>query len=193
LCGRTLSATCGRRMAFLNSMVRSSHAEFVSQLATDRIDFRCPTKNIVPVSWIVEIGVCQGFERDLEWMSADRQRSGCLTCRARKVRCDSKEGVCERCRRLSLECARLNGSSLSPKARVEMSLTAKIVPGLNQAGFKRIRVTSSCLNCRHKKMHRRSTELCPMCPRRTRMCIFRVPSSIHQLGCSLTGAWYLRW
>jgi len=175
LCGRTLSATCGRRMAFLNSMVRSSHAEFVSQLATDRIDFRCPTKNIVPVSWIVEIGVCQGFERDLEWMSADRQRSGCLTCRARKVRCDSKEGVCERCRRLNLECARLNGSSPSAKARVEMSLTAKSVPGLNQAEFKRIRVTSSCLNCRHKKKwHRRLTELCPMCPRRTRMCIFRV-------------------
>lgn len=98
----------------------------------------------------------------------------------RKVRCDSKEGVCERCRRLNLECARLNGSSLSAKARVEMSLTAKSVPGLNQAGFKRIRVTPSCLNCRRKKKCTGDRPNCARCAQEGRECVY---SESSEIGC----------
>ncbi|KAL4891270.1 hypothetical protein BDV59DRAFT_71770 [Aspergillus ambiguus] len=40
--------------------------------------------------------------------SGPRRRTGCLTCRARKVRCDEAKPVCANCTRLRLQCAYKN-------------------------------------------------------------------------------------
>lgn len=79
-----------------------------------------------------------------------RSQTGCLTCRARKVKCDSSSGVCGNCRRLHEICRR--GGSLS---NVSMAGTLDQTPDtlltFTKAGMKRRRTLSSCLSCRNLK------------------------------------------
>lgn len=83
-----------------------------------------------------------------------RSKTGCMTCRARKVRCDLQHGSsdsCGRCARLKLECVRSENESLPQEARMAMSMTANRRRDLNQAGLHRIRTGSSCRFCRSRR------------------------------------------
>ena len=70
-----------------------------------------------------------------------RSKSGCQTCRARKVRCDERAGVCLNCERLGLPCAPSTENTTPPK-RPETAATS---------GFKRKRTFRSCAGCRASK------------------------------------------
>ncbi|KAI8579976.1 hypothetical protein K450DRAFT_240004 [Umbelopsis ramanniana AG] len=74
-----------------------------------------------------------------------RSKSGCLTCRARRVKCDTRSGVCGNCSRLHEVCRRGNG----PVHTVE--LTAETMSTLTKAGTVRRRTIRSCLECRNQK------------------------------------------
>lgn len=74
-----------------------------------------------------------------------RSRSGCLTCRARRVKCDRSFGICGNCSRLQEVCRRGNG----PVHTVE--LTAETLSTLTKAGTARRRTIKSCLECRMQK------------------------------------------
>ena len=75
-----------------------------------------------------------------------RSKSGCQTCRARKVRCDERPGVCFNCERLGLPCAVSTSSSEhnEPHAR-------KSSDGILTSGVKRKRTFRSCAGCRASK------------------------------------------
>lgn len=45
-----------------------------------------------------------------------RTRSGCFTCRARRIKCDESRPICERCRKGSRECVYPSPTTPSPKA-----------------------------------------------------------------------------
>ena len=71
-----------------------------------------------------------------------RSKSGCQTCRARKVRCDERTGVCLNCERLGLPCAPSTEQNPTPPRRPEVASTS---------GFKRKRTFRSCAGCRASK------------------------------------------
>ena len=71
-----------------------------------------------------------------------RSKSGCVTCRARKVRCDERRPVCLNCERLNLPCTPSKDQSQTQARRQEPTATA---------GFKRKRTFRSCIGCRASK------------------------------------------
>lgn len=65
-----------------------------------------------------------------------RRRSGCLTCRSKKVKCDEQRLACGRCRRLALKCewATASQSRGRDKARSKVRPTPKkILPNVQYA------------------------------------------------------------
>jgi hypothetical protein len=75
-----------------------------------------------------------------------RSKSGCQTCRARKVRCDERPEVCLNCEKLGLPC---NGPAIpSGQTKQAASDTAES-PVV--AGVKRKRTFRSCTECRATK------------------------------------------
>ncbi|OBT70780.1 hypothetical protein VF21_10265 [Pseudogymnoascus sp. 05NY08] len=65
-----------------------------------------------------------------------RKRSGCLTCRSKKVKCDEQRSACGRCRRLALKCewATASQSRGRDKARSKPRPTPKkILPNVHYA------------------------------------------------------------
>lgn len=71
-----------------------------------------------------------------------RSKSGCQTCRARKVRCDERAGVCLNCERLGLPCAPSTDQQPTPPRAAEAVATS---------GLKRKRTFRSCAGCRASK------------------------------------------
>jgi hypothetical protein len=74
-----------------------------------------------------------------------RSKLGCLTCRARRVKCDTSFGVCGNCSRLHEVCRRGTG----PARTVE--LTAETLSIFTKAGTIRRRALRSCIECRNQK------------------------------------------
>ena len=72
-----------------------------------------------------------------------RSKSGCSTCRARKVRCDERPGICVNCERLNLSCSFEGDQEESSTKQHEATATA---------GFKRKRTFRSCVGCRASKV-----------------------------------------
>lgn len=100
-----------------------------------------------------------------------RSRSGCLTCRARKVKCDSNYGVCGNCRRLQEICRRgtQSGDSLSPT----LDHTPETLLTFTKAGMKRRRTLTSCQNCRLlKRKCSGERPACHRCQEKKLVCIF---------------------
>ncbi|KAH8878938.1 hypothetical protein GQ53DRAFT_739552 [Thozetella sp. PMI_491] len=64
-----------------------------------------------------------------------RTRTGCLTCRARKIKCDESVVVCDNCSRSSLQCLRSANESLSGST----------------PGTRRQRIKRSCVACKLAK------------------------------------------
>ncbi|KAI1336578.1 hypothetical protein F5Y15DRAFT_393359 [Xylariaceae sp. FL0016] len=84
--------------------------------------------------------------RDVGGMMKQRSRTGCRTCRSRKVKCDEKPGGCSNCERLSLPCSNGLSHPLDP-----------VIPKCHQdvarplAGPRRSRTYRSCRACRGSK------------------------------------------
>ncbi|KAL1966866.1 hypothetical protein VTN77DRAFT_3831 [Rasamsonia byssochlamydoides] len=70
--------------------------------------------------------------------SGPRRKTGCLTCRRRKVRCDEMKPVCRHCTRLRLKCAyksALEVSTASTRQRVEKMRVPDAAPYSPDATF----------------------------------------------------------
>ncbi|KAE8443607.1 hypothetical protein EG329_001540 [Mollisiaceae sp. DMI_Dod_QoI] len=80
----------------------------------------------------------------------ERSRSGCITCRARKVKCDEHPGACLNCGRLGVDCAGYSSKPLSKSARSQLR-AKKADHTLTEAGLERKRLRSSCRPCRKSK------------------------------------------
>lgn len=91
-----------------------------------------------------------------------RSKSGCATCRARKVRCDERTPVCRNCERLALPCA--NGTDQIQTPAQQPNATAA-------AGFKRKRTFRSCIGCRASKTRCSGDKpICVRCRERSLQC-----------------------
>jgi Fungal specific transcription factor domain/Fungal Zn(2)-Cys(6) binuclear cluster domain len=96
-----------------------------------------------------------------------RSKSGCLTCRARKIKCDTSFGVCGNCSRLHEVCRRGNG----PARTVE--LTTETLSTLTKAGTARRRTIRSCLECRTQKRKCSGNQpACNRCVYKNQLCTY---------------------
>ena len=112
---------------------------------------------------------------------ATRSRSGCLTCRARKLRCDKNEDgdddddnePCGRCARLGMQCITSNNASLSQQERAQLRGDAVRRRDLNQAGFVRLRSAASCQHCRSRRQKCSGDRpTCARCLQSNRICVY---------------------
>lgn len=77
-----------------------------------------------------------------------RGLTGCLTCRARKTKCDEDAGTCRKCKKRGSRCVWGDNTSLTERERKELSAMAAGSQDLTQAGLGRRRIAKSCTNCR---------------------------------------------
>ncbi|TPX16867.1 uncharacterized protein E0L32_003429 [Thyridium curvatum] len=109
---------------------------------------------------------------------ATRSRAGCLTCRARKLRCDrngpdATGSSCGRCARLGVKCVSSNNASLSQKERRQLQGDAARRHDLNQAGFTRLRTAASCRYCRSRRQKCSGDRpACARCQQSKQECIY---------------------
>ncbi len=100
--------------------------------------------------------VCGEFLRPHQSMSSgdggkarpQRGLTGCLTCRARKTKCDEEAGTCRKCKKRGSRCVWGDNTSLTERERKELSAMAAGSQDLTQAGLGRRRIAKSCTNCR---------------------------------------------
>ncbi|KAF8847239.1 hypothetical protein BDZ45DRAFT_607734 [Acephala macrosclerotiorum] len=79
-------------------------------------------------------------------------RTGCSTCRARKVKCGERPGICANCERLELHCAGPNDHSERAKqASLQDSNDGTTVRDGSESRSKRKRTYRSCTECRSSK------------------------------------------
>ena len=111
--------------------------------------------------------------RDESKMSRKRARTGCLTCRARKIKCDESASICNNCSRVDLECARSTNESLPQSVRFELANRAQNSPKLTQAGLERRRIKRSCVTCKlAKKRCGGERPQCARCLGKSLNCIY---------------------
>jgi hypothetical protein len=106
-----------------------------------------------------------------------RSRAGCLTCRARKLKCrgySGASGTCTSCARLGIDCVPSNGTSLSQGEREKLlQEAARDGSNITQAGLARLRTAASCRPC---KVRRRKCSgdrpACSQCKQRNQDCVY---------------------
>ncbi|KAI0973781.1 hypothetical protein F4678DRAFT_459268 [Xylaria arbuscula] len=121
-------------------------------------------------------------EVDDESASADkkkkntRSRNGCLTCRARKIKCDETPESCLNCDRIQAVCpgygnAQINRSDFN-------QLQGQSSDDLTEAGIKRSRSLVSCEGCRRAKTKCvREGPACAKCLQKNVPCVFQASDS----------------
>ncbi|KAJ9160729.1 Sterol uptake control protein 2 [Coniochaeta hoffmannii] len=96
--------------------------------------------------------------------SAPRTSHTCVTCRARKVRCDGRRGICTNCERLGFACS------------YDESVAIEVVDstGTTSISVPRRRVRQACLSC-HAKKARCSGQMpkCDRCRVQGLECVYR--------------------
>ncbi len=94
-----------------------------------------------------------------------RSKSGCQTCRARKIRCDERPEVCLNCEKLGLPCGGITTSPSTSKHEREPSDSPA------NAGVKRKRTFRSCKECRATKTRCSGDKpACGRCRKQQRQC-----------------------
>uniref|UniRef100_A0A8H7TKJ6 Zn(2)-C6 fungal-type domain-containing protein n=1 Tax=Bionectria ochroleuca TaxID=29856 RepID=A0A8H7TKJ6_BIOOC len=103
-----------------------------------------------------------------------RTRTGCLTCRARRIKCDEAAAICTQCLRSDLQCLRSRNESLSESTRSRLAFTAKNNDQrLTQAGTRRQRIQRSCVSCKLiKKRCNGERPLCDRCLKKNQPCVY---------------------
>ncbi|CAK7221830.1 hypothetical protein SBRCBS47491_004662 [Sporothrix bragantina] len=116
---------------------------------------------------------------DSQLITRRRTRTGCMTCRARRIKCDeapSPAPACRNCSRARLECIRSdNGTaSLHQAARSALAERAQGSPQqLTQAGLQRRRTKRSCMTCRlTKKRCGGERPQCLRCTEKDQACVY---------------------
>ncbi|KAK2591191.1 hypothetical protein QQS21_011125 [Conoideocrella luteorostrata] len=95
--------------------------------------------------------------------------AGCDTCRRRKVKCDGRSGICERCDKLGLQCLR-DAPTKGPHAGT-IVVSGGGDADLTQAGHKRLRTTAACGRCRSKKLKCDALKpACSLCAKKGHTC-----------------------
>jgi hypothetical protein len=103
-----------------------------------------------------------------------RTRTGCLTCRARKIKCDESAIACNNCSRSGVECHRSDNESLTQTTRSQLATTAQSSHNqLTQAGITRRRIKRSCIACKLvKKRCSGERPRCDRCSERGQTCVY---------------------
>lgn len=123
--------------------------------------------------------------------SRRRTRTGCMTCRARKIKCDETALTCRNCTRARLNCIRSDNDNASLHQSVRAELAERAVSTqssnssssqqLTQAGLQRRRTKRSCAICRRtKKRCGGERPQCVRCIERDIGCVYdEVPYAPH--------------
>ncbi|KAK4139223.1 poly polymerase catalytic domain-containing protein [Dichotomopilus funicola] len=95
-----------------------------------------------------------------------KRTNTCVTCRARKVRCDGRRGICTNCERLSFSCS------------YDENVGVEVVPGEGSVGnaisVPRRRVRQACQNCHARKARcSGSMPSCDRCRAQRLECVYR--------------------
>ncbi|KAK0614573.1 hypothetical protein B0T14DRAFT_539968 [Immersiella caudata] len=99
-------------------------------------------------------------------LESGRPASTCITCRARKVRCDGRRDVCANCERLGFGCSYDDSAGGEPDSPGVAPGPAVAVP--------RRRVRQACLNCHAKKARcSGSMPQCDRCRTQGLDCVYR--------------------
>ncbi|KAM0810856.1 hypothetical protein AB5N19_11209 [Seiridium cardinale] len=94
-----------------------------------------------------------------------RSRTGCRTCRSRKVKCDERPGGCLNCARLNLSCPNARDHAQTNDLSDDAAQT--------QAGLKRLRTFRSCQACRSSKTRCSGDRpTCARCQQRDAECVY---------------------
>ncbi|KAK0728783.1 poly polymerase catalytic domain-containing protein [Lasiosphaeria miniovina] len=111
---------------------------------------------------------------------AQRTASTCITCRARKVRCDGRRGICTNCERLGFACSYDENVAIEI-VQPDNSLTAIAVP--------RRRARQACQNCHAKKARcSGSMPRCDRCRLQALECVYRPGKRALPLSSALAGS-----
>ncbi|KAI8627871.1 fungal-specific transcription factor domain-containing protein [Xylariaceae sp. FL1651] len=103
-----------------------------------------------------------------------RSRSGCLTCRARKIKCDESPNGCINCERINVACPGYGSGQMKRSERSQ--LQSKNSSALTEAGIKRSRILRSCNGCRQAKTKcSGDVPACLRCQNRNLPCVYEVP------------------
>ncbi|KFY17442.1 hypothetical protein V492_00691 [Pseudogymnoascus sp. VKM F-4246] len=78
----------------------------------------------------------------------ERSRSGCITCRARKVKCDERPRSCMNCARRGLSCGGYSWGPTPKSNKVHLYAQTDLT---TEAGLERRRLRGSCNSCRSCK------------------------------------------
>ncbi|KAI1271185.1 hypothetical protein F5Y07DRAFT_27502 [Xylaria sp. FL0933] len=104
-----------------------------------------------------------------------RSRSGCLTCRARKIKCDESPGNCLNCERIHVVCPGYGNTQLN---RNELLLQSGSSDAVTEAGIRRSRSLVSCESCRRAKTKCvKNGPACSRCLQKNVSCVFKGPDS----------------
>ncbi|KAH8880542.1 hypothetical protein GQ53DRAFT_788574 [Thozetella sp. PMI_491] len=107
--------------------------------------------------------------------SQKRTASTCLTCRARKVRCDGRPRLCTNCERLGFPCSYDDGGSSDDQALDDADHASDSnLGGGSGVWVPRRRVRQACLRCHAKKAKCTGTlPKCDRCQAQSLECIYR--------------------
>ncbi|ERS98136.1 uncharacterized protein SPSK_06064 [Sporothrix schenckii 1099-18] len=117
-----------------------------------------------------------------------RTRTGCMTCRARKIKCDETATTCRNCTRAQLDCLRPDrtNASLHQTERVQLAdraVSAHDGDRFTQAGLQRRRAKRSCNACRRtKKRCGGERPQCMRCTDKDVCCVYDEPGEILALS-----------
>ncbi|KAH8839492.1 hypothetical protein MCOR27_004796 [Pyricularia oryzae] len=116
------------------------------------------------------------FQTDKERQRKAKQRSrtGCKTCRSRKVKCDEYPGGCKNCERLDLICPNSNPYLDTSRAGSASDDGNNLVPtSRTQTGIRRSRTYRSCGACRGSKSRCSGDRpVCERCRQRGMECVY---------------------
>ncbi|TLS29355.1 hypothetical protein PpBr36_01555 [Pyricularia pennisetigena] len=116
------------------------------------------------------------FQTDKEKQRKAKQRSrtGCKTCRSRKVKCDEYPGGCKNCERLDLICPNSNlYPDISRAGSASDDGNSLVATSRTQTGIKRSRTYRSCGACRGSKSRCSGDRpICERCRQRGMECVY---------------------
>ncbi|KAI1501138.1 fungal-specific transcription factor domain-containing protein [Biscogniauxia marginata] len=109
-----------------------------------------------------------------------RSRNGCLTCRARKIKCDENPIGCVNCERIDVICPGYEPGQM--KRNEHYQLQSKTSSVVTEAGIKRSRILRSCNGCRQAKTKcSGDSPACLRCRNKNIQCMFE-PSRLVKKG-----------
>ncbi|KAI6383636.1 hypothetical protein MCOR25_000087 [Pyricularia grisea] len=113
-------------------------------------------------------------DKERQRKAKQRSRTGCKTCRSRKVKCDEYPGGCKNCERLDLICPNSNPYLDTSRAGSASDDGNNLAPtSRTQTGIRRSRTYRSCGACRGSKSRCSGDRpICERCRQRGMECVY---------------------